>query len=295
MNFGVFVPQVFYDLIARVGPGLVLLLAIYLVGPGSDAGMPRWDALIGKLTGPGAVWPFVLGASIVAYMLSTFLEGLWHWRELTQPIQDRNQKSEPSQSSPEGSKLAQPIQDNNQKSEPSHSAPEGSKPAASEAAATDIAQPAISSRWKSFSSSILQVPLPEPRIIDVEKHVLSKWEDFPNSKTKIAKFPSTALMYDDIRTQNPVAGACIVKLRAEVHAYQRLIAGWLLCLAITIANSPYKEWSFTVIAIMMFLALWAASVLLYLWREEQCHWSLCNHWLLSRITTVQLRADGNFA
>ena len=185
---------------------------------------------------------------MVAYMLSTLLEGIWHIREVVGPVKG-------------GTKTKQRVTNGH--------------------------------FWHDCLSLIKELPFPDPRRAEVEDHVLDRWRAFPTPKKySLDSLPGAALMYDDLRTRNPEAGGRIVKLRSEAHAYQRLIAGWLICLFMSIIHFSTSRWQIAVGFMVTFAALYLVSIALFLWRDEQCYWSLCNHWLLLQTEGYKFSPEG---
>lgn len=128
-------------------------------------------------------------------------------------------------------------------------------------------------------------------------HALKDFERFvPDFDGKSFEFPGVPMMYDGIRLRDPVVGANIVKLRAEVQLCRTLFLGWILILA-SIAVDVGGSWSRSdlwsvVIGLLVALSL---AFLLSLERQKRAYWSLYNHWLLlvQPGTTLVARREAN--
>ena len=155
------IPQVFYDAIARVVPGLVLLIsfAIMFAEPLNGIWIQYKDIL---LQTPATL---SLGSMIIAYALSMVVEGIQNDTKKIIKKLDELQKR------PSGSELRKEEWDD-------------------------------------------------------------AWEDFyrahPSREGMEPPQPSDAVAIDAIRLVNPVVGARVVKLRAEVKLCKTLYAGWMV-------------------------------------------------------------------
>jgi hypothetical protein len=108
------------------------------------------------------------------------------------------------------------------------------------------------------------------------------------------EFPGIPLMYDAIRIKDPVVGANIVKLRAEVQLCRTLLLGWvlvLLGLAFEAVISPLHTGLGAPVLVLMVLI--SAVFLLLIERQGRVLWSLYNHWLLLVVPGLLTQPNSN--
>jgi hypothetical protein len=78
MNIGSVIPQIFYDLIARITPGLVVILTGFFVWRGGEAAEQDAVRAFGWLSGEHSPVVLVLFAALFAsYVLAFVLDGIW--------------------------------------------------------------------------------------------------------------------------------------------------------------------------------------------------------------------------
>src|SRR5438132_13956052 len=78
MNFGSIIPQIFYDLIARITPGLFLILSGIMVWRGNKISSEEVTNLFERLTKENSPVLMTLFFLIfLSYILAFVLDGLW--------------------------------------------------------------------------------------------------------------------------------------------------------------------------------------------------------------------------
>jgi len=117
---------------------------------------------------------------------------------------------------------------------------------------------------------------------DSQNDALDGFKDYVTGfKSTDRIFPGIPIIYDLVRIRDPVAGARIVKIRAEVQLCRTLALGWVVILVILLACMAIGDCGTGKAPFVVFLAV---AVLLvwqqYLQRRRRLCWSLYNHWLL---------------
>jgi hypothetical protein len=239
MNLSIVVPQVFYDIIGRIVPGLAVLAVAYLLWPMSPLTAERARHAVNWLTDRELSPVFaVLSLATAAYLISIILEGFWTIPDLLRS--------------------------------PAHRA------AMAESRPSDHDTPAQHT-WFVGAFQLLKV---QPRYQAIANLTLADWHELHGQSPAEKSLRPMALMYDEIRLRHAEAGARIVKLRAESHAYRRLILGWTICALLNLINVAGPTPMRAILGEFVLLAAIYGVIATYLRREEQWYWALCNHWLL---------------
>lgn len=101
------------------------------------------------------------------------------------------------------------------------------------------------------------------------------------------KQPSRSFMYDAIRLKSPDAGARLVKLRAEIHLSQVLLAGWIILAVVNlylIIRDMSAERAFLE-GVLILSILGAYSFMRYI--ESRFITNLENHWRILCCDTIE--------
>jgi hypothetical protein len=93
-------------------------------------------------------------------------------------------------------------------------------------------------------------------------------------------FPSIALRYDAIRLRDPIAGARLAKLRAELHMCRVLILGLSLLGILNIINLFKAPFLIVIISELAILITVMSFIATYRHLNGRFTWGTCNHWLL---------------
>lgn len=118
--------------------------------------------------------------------------------------------------------------------------------------------------------------------LEAKKHALRDFKRLvPEFDSSVFEFPGIPMMYDVVRLVDPIVGANIVKLRAEVQLCRSLLLGWLFILVglgvdAAMNQTPGEHGvaaGTLIVAVLVMLSL-------YVKRQGRVLWSLYNHWLL---------------
>jgi hypothetical protein len=82
MNIGALIPQVFYDLIGRIVPGLVMIVIGYFVWKGQDINVQDINNLLNWFEGDKSAFLSMLSFIFVSYIVAFSLDGLYRLREV---------------------------------------------------------------------------------------------------------------------------------------------------------------------------------------------------------------------
>ncbi|MBI5189578.1 MAG: hypothetical protein HZA22_02725 [Nitrospirae bacterium] len=201
ITVGQSIPQLFYDLIGRIVPGLAVLVTAYLVWKGPvistvlDSIITPSTANASTAAASAVVFSFAsvgvfLVITLLAFTLSHVLNGLWLCCK--PPLRKLIDKT----SSQMSTKTTKPHADNPHK---------------------------------------LQKQKRLVDYVDAEEMSSEVLEAYETAKRRHFKeFPMRALMSDYIRLKDPNAGARIAKIRAEEHMCRVLIVGWSLLFALNL-------------------------------------------------------------
>jgi len=222
MNLSIVVPQIFYDIIARIIPGLIILGVGSLIWPGEHFSWERVHRMAAWFNGTDS-HPFFVTVSMLlaSYFISTVLEGLWGLPELFRHDKPRSVRS--------NRRCALFLLQSRD----------------------ERAKARVERAWKSLEYG----PIP--------------------------KLDAISMMYDELRSRNPQAGARTVKLRAESHGYRRLILGLACCLLLNFGNFGQGQNMTTVAVGGVLLFMWIGVAAVYLYRAEEWYRSVCTNWLLT--------------
>jgi len=250
MNLSIVIPQIFYDVIGRIIPGLITLGLGYLVWPGKELNWGRvidlanWSAP-NKISAVAAIVSILLAA----YLVATILEGLWSIPDLCHSKPDHRNGSP---------RIA------NKRSK--------------------RCELARLRWWQLARLRWWRLVRLRTRSNHISKRVLRDWGKLSTKALldNLDNLEARALMYDEIRIHDEEVGARIAKLRAESHCYRRLITGLIFCMLLEILHLRWN-WGIVVATVgteAVLAAMLIGIAAAYITREEQWYWSLCNNWLL---------------
>ena len=290
MNLSIIIPQMFYDIIGRVIPGLVVLALAYASWPGTKFDWVRARALAGWLSSAELSPAFaIVSFSMMAYVLATVLGGLWTlWGTLTGKTDSRSHPGD-METTGTGNGTVENAGQVLSSTVPSR-----------QSFIAELGTLLQSLRRAPLSKASLHDALAGVRFIwyqlfglcpsydTVTPRVVSEWGVlYPGSPT--VALNAWALMYDEIRIIAPETGARIAKLRAEAHGYRSIVLGGWFCFVLNGSNlfrtSAGGAWAVELILFLSLLGMSAA----YRWRQEQWCWSLCNQWLLLHVARIHMK------
>lgn len=263
MNIGPLIPQIFYDIIARLAPGFTLLATCYVL----------WTEQVNRFLHNQYIYshnltPIERGFLILflSYFITFPVEGiLWLSPGSLFPKRRENDNGERQD-------------DKGKQGESSHEGFPRSpgKPESEGDKEHWIRRISVNELFECLWERPLCRIVEEKVRVEAAKGLMVAEKD--------VQFPSRAIMYDAIRLKNPGAGANLVKLRAEIAFCRTLLIGWALIwlfrwierFLLNPLDSPY--WWSTQLFFLPGLILAFASI--YAHRTKRLLWSYYDHWLI---------------